>query len=65
MTLVRKNDAVRQTSKTYTQTLTLFPLSDGGERLCQNINKNLFHLEKNLAYFSFAIKEIKDITHST
>ncbi len=56
-----KNNALRQS---YPESLTFSPIPDQEpEDICQNINKNLFKLEKDIAYFSFAIKEIKDITY--
>ena len=45
--------------------LSFFPLSKEAEGdICQSLNKNIFHLEKKLAYFSFAVNEVKDITKS-
>lgn len=65
MKTVRDNNALNQKQKIYPKNLTFIPLSEvSQEDLCKNINKNLFQLEKDLAYFSFAIKEIKDITKS-
>ena len=58
----KKNDALRQNPQTYPNTLTFFPLSEEAEELFQNINKNLFQLEKDLAYFSFAIQEVQEIS---
>lgn len=60
----KRNNALRQNPGIYPETLTFFPLSPNDPKdLCQNISKNLFELEKELAFFSFAIQEIKDITH--
>ena len=62
--VTKKNNDFRQNSEVYSKSLTFFPLTaQEPEDLCQNINKNLFKLEQDLAYFSFAIQEIKDITH--
>ena len=59
-----KNNALRQSPVAYPKSLTFFPIPEQEpEDICQNINKNLFKLEKDIAYFSFAIKEIKDITY--
>ena len=58
-TAIRENTN-SQNLEAYPKALSFFPLPDG-DHLCRNINKNLFQLEKDLAYFSFAIKEIKDI----
>ena len=57
-----KNDALRQNLQTYPNNLTFFPLSEEAEELFQDLNKNLFQLEKDLAYFSFAIKEVQEIS---
>ena len=55
----------RQNSRSYSKSLTFFPLPQkGSDHLCQDINRNLFQLEKQLAYFNFAVKELKDITHT-
>ena len=62
ITVVRKNNTGRQSPEIYPKSLTFFPLSEETEDLCRNIDQTLFQLEKDLAYFSFAIKEIKDIT---
>ena len=40
----------------------LFSAVKAEEELCQTLDKSLFQLEKELAFFNFAVKEIKDIT---
>lgn len=62
LTAIRKDNIVEQGSTAYSKPLSFFPLSKEAEDLCQNIDHTLFKLEKDLAYFSFAIREIKDIT---
>ena len=54
---------VKKTQTPY-PSLNFFPLSEkNSEKLCQDIKKNIFQLEKNLAFFYFAIEEIKEITN--
>ena len=61
--VTKKNNNFRQDSDIYSKSLTFFPLTAQEPKdFCQNINKNLFKLEQDLAYFSFAIQEIRDIT---
>ena len=61
--IARKEQSFKPNPELYSKALTFFPLSvQDSEDICQNINKNLFQLEKNLAYFHFAIQEIKEIT---
>ncbi len=62
MNFTRKTSAVRNSSPIYPRALTFFPLTEKNEDLCQNLNDSLFQLEKDLAYFSFAVQEIQDIT---
>lgn len=62
MTLAKKHQAQRQNSIHYSKALAFFPLSEKKEEICHNIDKNLFKLEKDLAYFSFVICEIKEAT---
>ena len=63
MTAIRKTNVHEKKPLDYPKALTFFPLTEENSELCQNINYNLFQLEKDLAFFSFAIKEIKDITY--
>lgn len=46
------------------QSMAFFSLSSqkAPEEICRNINKNLFKLEKNVAFFRFALTEIKDLS---
>ena len=62
ITMIRKHNTGRQSPEIYPKSLTFFPLSEETKDLCRNIDQTLFQLEKDLAYFRFAIKEIKDIT---
>ena len=60
---VSKKFKTHRSVKTSIQPVKFFPLSeDSPEDLCSNINKNLFKLEKDVALFYFAVKEIKDIS---
>lgn len=61
LTGLKKNNADRQIPKAYLKSLTFFPLSEDADKLCRDIDENLFQLEKDLSYFKFAINEIKDI----
>ena len=63
--------ALSKKSKTYVhapakppQSVAFFPLSSpkAPEEICLRINKNLFQLEKNVAFFHFALTEIKDLS---
>lgn len=58
----RKKLSSSKNLKKASPVLTFFPLSDDPEELCGLLNNNLFQLEKDMAYFQFAIKEIKDIS---
>ena len=62
LTSAVKNRTSRYSPRLYAENLKIFPAVVETEDPCKIINKNLFQLEKNLAYFQFAIKEIKDIT---
>jgi len=65
MTAVRKTNASVKKPISYpNKALAFFPLIEEDLGVCQDINHNLFQLEKDLAFFSFAIKEIEDITYS-
>ena len=62
LTVVMKDGGARQSPQAYTKGLKVFPLVSPNEDPCETIRRNLFQLEKDLAYFNFAITEIKDIT---
>ena len=46
----------------FSKELKFFSVSKKEEELCEALDKSLFQLEKELAFFNFAVKEIKDIT---
>ena len=72
--LVKRREKMNPVSKAQTQLfeessapsfskeLKIFSVSTDEEELCQTLDKNLFQLEKELAFFNFAVGEVKDIT---
>ena len=54
--------SVKKAIPAFSKDLKFMPVLEEGKDLCQSINRNLFQLEKEVAYFKFAIKEVKDIT---
>ena len=60
--LASKKKAFENPPPSLSKGLNVLPAFEKEEELCQNISKNLFQLEKDMIYFYFAIKEVKDIT---
>ena len=58
----KKNHLFKKAIPAFSKDLKFMPVHEKGKSLCQSINRNLFQLEKEVAYFRFAVKEIKDIT---
>ena len=58
----KKNHLFKKAVPAFSKNLEFMPVPEEGKDLCQSINKNLFQLEKEVSYFRFAIKEIRDIT---
>ena len=59
---VKKKQLFGKSSSNFSKDLKIVSFPDNKEEeLFYNLNKNLFQLEKDLSYFNFAVKEIKDI----
>ena len=57
----KKKQLFKKASSESSNNLKIISLSDQGETLCHSLDRKLFKLEKDLAYFNFAVKEIKNI----
>ena len=57
----KKKQVFKKNSSVVSTGLKTEPLSGRREELFYNLNRNLFQLEKDMAYFNFAVEEIKDI----
>ena len=58
---VKKKQVFKKASLDVFTDLKIVSLSDSKEELFYSLNQNLFQLEKDMAYFNFAVKEVKDI----
>ncbi|MCY4321221.1 MAG: hypothetical protein OXC37_02280 [Bdellovibrionaceae bacterium] len=56
---VKKNNQLKKSSDN--SNLKIISLFDRKEELCHNLDTNLFQLEKDMAYFRFAVKELEEI----
>ena len=52
----------KSATPSFSKELKIFSVSKEEKELCQTLDKNLFQLEKELAFFNFAVREVKDIT---
>ena len=65
LSTVKENQWTEKASPGFYRELKIFSAPSGDGDLCYNLDKKLFQLEKDLAYFNFAVKEIKDITKTS
>ncbi len=61
-TSLKKRDKVRSKTRNNTSPVSPVFLNLKEDGLFHHISENLFQLEQNVEFFSFAIKEIEEIT---